>query len=79
MRDSGMVIDWSHMILMARYVDKLYWWCWWRYFSWYLAYGGGMAVRFGDLWSWLRPHWRYLDKLESIPGYNITPTNEVFG
>ncbi|MCW0468791.1 hypothetical protein OH492_04820 [Vibrio chagasii] len=28
MRDSGMVIDWSHMILMARYVDKLYWWCW---------------------------------------------------
>ncbi|WP_413283855.1 thymidine phosphorylase [Vibrio sp. MA40-2] len=81
MRDSGMVIDWAHMNFDGPIVDKH-------------STGGVGDVTSLMLGPMVAACGGYvpmisgrglghtggtLDKLESIPGYNITPTNEVFG
>ncbi len=81
MRDSGMVIDWSHMNFDGPIVDKH-------------STGGVGDVTSLMLGPMVAACGGYvpmisgrglghtggtLDKLESIPGYNITPSNEVFG
>ncbi|OAN14206.1 thymidine phosphorylase [Photobacterium jeanii] len=81
MRDSGMVIDWSHMEFDGPIVDKH-------------STGGVGDVTSLMLGAMVAACGGYipmisgrglghtggtLDKLESIPGYNITPTNDVFG
>lgn len=81
MRDSGMVIDWSHMNFDGPIVDKH-------------STGGVGDVTSLMLGPMVAACGGYvpmisgrglghtggtLDKLESIPGYNITPTNDVFG
>ncbi|XAW89976.1 thymidine phosphorylase [Vibrio sp. CDRSL-10 TSBA] len=81
MRDSGMVIDWSAMNFAGPIVDKH-------------STGGVGDVTSLMLGPMVAACGGYvpmisgrglghtggtLDKLESIPGYNITPSNEVFG
>lgn len=81
MRDSGMVIDWAHMNFDGPIVDKH-------------STGGVGDVTSLMLGPMVAACGGYvpmisgrglghtggtLDKLESIPGYNITPTNDVFG
>lgn len=81
MRDSGMVINWDHMNFDGPIVDKH-------------STGGVGDVTSLMLGPMVAACGGYvpmisgrglghtggtLDKLESIPGYNITPTNEVFG
>ncbi|WEM41826.1 thymidine phosphorylase [Photobacterium sp. DA100] len=81
MRDSGMVIDWSHMNFDGPIVDKH-------------STGGVGDVTSLMLGPMVAACGGYvpmisgrglghtggtLDKLEAIPGYNITPSNEVFG
>ncbi|GEA51089.1 thymidine phosphorylase [Vibrio inusitatus NBRC 102082] len=81
MRDSGMVIDWSHMNFDGPIVDKH-------------STGGVGDVTSLMLGPMVAACGGYvpmisgrglghtggtLDKLESIPGYNITPNNDVFG
>ncbi|PSW18933.1 thymidine phosphorylase [Photobacterium sanctipauli] len=81
MRDSGMVIDWSHMNFDGPIVDKH-------------STGGVGDVTSLMLGPMVAACGGYvpmisgrglghtggtLDKLESIPGYNITPSNDVFG
>ena len=81
MRDSGMVIDWDHMNFDGPIVDKH-------------STGGVGDVTSLMLGPMVAACGGYvpmisgrglghtggtLDKLESIPGYNITPSNEVFG
>ncbi|GAD80985.1 thymidine phosphorylase [Vibrio ezurae] len=81
MRDSGMVIDWSHMNFDGPIVDKH-------------STGGVGDVTSLMLGPMVAACGGYvpmisgrglghtggtLDKLESIPGYNITPENDVFG
>lgn len=81
MRDSGMVIDWSHMNFDGPIVDKH-------------STGGVGDVTSLMLGPMVAACGGYvpmisgrglghtggtLDKLEAIPGYNITPTNDVFG
>ena len=81
MRDSGMVIDWSHMNFGGPIVDK------------HSPGGvgdvtslmlGPMVAACGGFVPMISGRGLghtggTLDKLESIPGYNITPTNDVFG
>ena len=81
MRDSGMVIDWSHMNFGGPIVDK------------HSTGGVGdvTSLMLGPLVAacggfvpmisgrGLGHTGGTLDKLESIPGYNITPSNDVFG
>ncbi|MGI9916966.1 thymidine phosphorylase [Vibrio owensii] len=81
MRDSGMVIDWSHMNFGGPIVDK------------HSTGGVGdvTSLMLGPMMAacggfvpmisgrGLGHTGGTLDKLESIPGYNITPTNDVFG
>ncbi|USH01942.1 thymidine phosphorylase [Grimontia kaedaensis] len=81
MRDSGMVIDWSHMNFDGPIVDKH-------------STGGVGDVTSLMLGPMVAACGGYvpmisgrglghtggtLDKLEAIPGYNITPNNDVFG
>ncbi|GAM64962.1 thymidine phosphorylase [Vibrio ishigakensis] len=81
MRDSGMVLNWDHMGFDGPVVDKH-------------STGGVGDVTSLMLGPMVAACGGYipmisgrglghtggtLDKLESIPGYNITPTNEVFG
>ncbi|WP_325893765.1 thymidine phosphorylase [Grimontia sp. NTOU-MAR1] len=81
MRDSGMVIDWSHMNFEGPIVDKH-------------STGGVGDVTSLMLGPMVAACGGYvpmisgrglghtggtLDKLEAIPGYNITPNNDVFG
>ncbi|KLV04462.1 thymidine phosphorylase [Photobacterium aquae] len=81
MRDSGMVIDWSHMNFDGPIVDKH-------------STGGVGDVTSLMLGPMVAACGGYvpmisgrglghtggtLDKLEAIPGYDITPSNEVFG
>ncbi|NGN97722.1 thymidine phosphorylase [Grimontia sp. S25] len=81
MRDSGMVIDWSHMNFDGPIVDKH-------------STGGVGDVTSLMLGPMVAACGGYvpmisgrglghtggtLDKLEAIPGYNITPSNDVFG
>lgn len=80
MRDSGMVIDWSHMNFGGPIVDKHSTGGVGDVTSNAWSNGGCMWwFRTNDLWSWSWYTGGTLDKLESIPGYNITPTNDVFG
>ncbi|MBD1571953.1 thymidine phosphorylase [Vibrio sp. S17_S38] len=81
MRDSGMVIDWSHMNFSGPIVDK------------HSTGGvgdvtslmlGAMVAACGGFVPMISGRGLghtggTLDKLESIPGYNIMPTNELFG
>ncbi|CZF77962.1 thymidine phosphorylase [Grimontia marina] len=81
MRDSGMVIDWSHMNFDGPIVDK------------HSTGGVGdvTSLMLGPMVSacggyvpmisgrGLGHTGGTLDKLEAIPGYNITPNNDVFG
>lgn len=81
MRDSGTVIDWSHMNFNAPIVDK------------HSTGGvgdvtslmlGPMVAACGGVVPMISGRGLghtggTLDKLESIPGYNITPSNDVFG
>ncbi|OEF25854.1 thymidine phosphorylase [Vibrio rumoiensis] len=81
MRDSGMVIDWSHMNFTGPIVDK------------HSTGGvgdvtslmlGAMVAACGGFVPMISGRGLghtggTLDKLESIPGYNIMPSNEVFG
>ncbi|MGO2499196.1 MAG: thymidine phosphorylase [Vibrio litoralis] len=81
MRDSGMVIDWSHMNFPGPIVDK------------HSTGGvgdvtslmlGAMIAACGGFVPMISGRGLghtggTLDKLESIPGYNIMPSNEVFG
>ncbi|MCZ0922963.1 thymidine phosphorylase [Vibrio diabolicus] len=81
MRDSGMVIDWSHMNFGGPIVDK------------HSTGGVGdvTSLMLGPMVAacdgfvpmisgrGLGHTGGTLDKLESIPGYNITPSNDVFG
>lgn len=81
MRDSGMVIDWSHMNFSGPIVDK------------HSTGGvgdvtslmlGAMVAACGGFVPMISGRGLghtggTLDKLESIPGYNIVPSNEVFG
>ncbi|MBA5762290.1 thymidine phosphorylase [Vibrio sp. 404] len=81
MRDSGMVIDWSHMNFAGPIVDKHSTGGVGDVTSLMLgpmvaACGGFVPMISG---RGLGHTGGTLDKLESIPGYNITPTNEVFG
>ncbi|MGF1908899.1 thymidine phosphorylase [Vibrio kasasachensis] len=81
MRDSGMVIDWSHMNFSGPIVDKHSTGGVGDVTSLMLgpmvaACGGFVPMISG---RGLGHTGGTLDKLESIPGYNITPTNEVFG
>ncbi|PSV25954.1 MULTISPECIES: thymidine phosphorylase [unclassified Photobacterium] len=81
MRDSGMVIDWGYMHFDGPIVDKH-------------STGGVGDVTSLMLGAMVAACGGYvpmisgrglghtggtLDKLEAIPGYNITPTNDVFG
>lgn len=81
MRDSGMVIDWSHMNFDGPIVDKHSTGGVGDVTSLMLgpmvaACGGFVPMISG---RGLGHTGGTLDKLESIPGYNITPSNEVFG
>lgn len=81
MRDSGMVLDWSHMNFDGPIVDKHSTGGVGDVTSLMLgpmvaACGGFVPMISG---RGLGHTGGTLDKLESIPGYNITPTNEVFG
>lgn len=81
MRDSGMVIDWSHMDFGGPIVDKHSTGGVGDVTSLMLgpmvaACGGFVPMISG---RGLGHTGGTLDKLESIPGYNITPTNDVFG
>ncbi|MFC1234511.1 thymidine phosphorylase [Vibrio sp. F74] len=81
MRDSGMVIDWDHMNFGGPIVDKHSTGGVGDVTSLMLgpmvaACGGFVPMISG---RGLGHTGGTLDKLESIPGYNITPTNEVFG
>ena len=81
MRDSGMVIDWSHMNFGGPIVDKHSTGGVGDVTSLMLgpmvaACGGFIPMISG---RGLGHTGGTLDKLESIPGYNITPTNDVFG
>ncbi|WP_394150783.1 thymidine phosphorylase [Vibrio maritimus] len=81
MRDSGMVIDWSHMNFGGPIVDKHSTGGVGDVTSLMLgpmiaACGGFVPMISG---RGLGHTGGTLDKLEAIPGYNITPTNEVFG
>ncbi len=80
MRDSGMVIDWSHMNFGGPIVDKHSTGGVGDVTSLMLgpmvaACGGFVPMISG---RGLGHTGGTLDKLESIPGYNITPTNDVF-
>lgn len=80
MRDSGMVIDWSHMNFGGPIVDKHSTGGVGDVTSLMLgpmvaACGGFVPMISG---RGLGHTGGTLDKLEAIPGYNITPTNEVF-
>ena len=81
MRDSGMVIDWSHMNFAGPIVDKHSTGGVGDVTSLMLgpmvaACGGFVPMISG---RGLGHTGGTLDKLESILGYNITPTNDVFG
>ncbi|MHC6528253.1 thymidine phosphorylase [Vibrio proteolyticus] len=81
MRDSGMVIDWSHMNFSGPIVDKHSTGGVGDVTSLMLgpmvaACGGFVPMISG---RGLGHTGGTLDKLEAIPGYNITPTNDVFG
>ena len=81
MRDSGVVIDWSHMDFDGPIVDKHSTGGVGDLTSLILgpmvaACGGFVPMISG---RGLAHSGGTLDKLESIPGYNITPTNKVFG
>ncbi|PFG55443.1 thymidine phosphorylase [Vibrio sp. ES.051] len=81
MRDSGMVIDWSHMNFGGPIVDKHSTGGVGDVTSLMLgpmvaACGGFVPMISG---RGLGHTGGTLDKLESIPGYNITPTNDIFG
>ncbi|PMH41177.1 thymidine phosphorylase [Vibrio sp. 10N.286.49.B3] len=81
MRDSGMVIDWEHMNFGGPIVDKHSTGGVGDVTSLMLgpmvaACGGFVPMISG---RGLGHTGGTLDKLESIPGYNITPTNDVFG
>lgn len=81
MRDSGMVIDWDHMNFGGPIVDKHSTGGVGDVTSLMLgpmvaACGGFVPMISG---RGLGHTGGTLDKLESIPGYNITPTNDVFG
>ncbi|UTZ22576.1 thymidine phosphorylase [Vibrio campbellii] len=81
MRDSGMVIDWSHMNFGGPIVDKHSTGGVGDVTSLMLgpmvaACGGFVPMISG---RGLGHTGGTLDKLESIPGYNITPKNDVFG
>ncbi|MHA2827166.1 thymidine phosphorylase [Vibrio harveyi] len=81
MRDSGMVINWSHMNFGGPIVDKHSTGGVGDVTSLMLgpmvaACGGFVPMISG---RGLGHTGGTLDKLESIPGYNITPTNDVFG
>ncbi|NOH80677.1 thymidine phosphorylase [Vibrio sp. RE86] len=81
MRDSGMVIDWGHKEFGGPIVDKHSTGGVGDVTSLMLgpmvaACGGFVPMISG---RGLGHTGGTLDKLESIPGYNITPTNEVFG
>ncbi|MBN3491447.1 thymidine phosphorylase [Vibrio neptunius] len=81
MRDSGMVIDWSHKEFGGPIVDKHSTGGVGDVTSLMLgpmvaACGGFVPMISG---RGLGHTGGTLDKLESIPGYNITPTNQVFG
>ncbi|MCK6262440.1 thymidine phosphorylase [Vibrio sp. ZSDE26] len=81
MRDSGMVIDWDYMNFDGPIVDKHSTGGVGDVTSLMLgpmvaACGGFVPMISG---RGLGHTGGTLDKLESIPGYNITPTNDVFG
>ncbi|GLQ71531.1 thymidine phosphorylase [Vibrio penaeicida] len=81
MRDSGMVINWDHMNFGGPIVDKHSTGGVGDVTSLMLgpmvaACGGFVPMISG---RGLGHTGGTLDKLESIPGYNITPNNEVFG
>ncbi|QIA64122.1 thymidine phosphorylase [Vibrio astriarenae] len=81
MRDSGMVIDWSHMNFGGPIVDKHSTGGVGDVTSLMLgpmvaACGGFVPMISG---RGLGHTGGTLDKLESIPGYNITPSNDGFG
>ncbi|HHX8391984.1 TPA: thymidine phosphorylase [Vibrio alginolyticus] len=81
MRDSGMVIDWSHLNFGGPIVDKHSTGGVGDVTSLMLgpmvaACGGFVPMISG---RGLGHTGGTLDKLESIPGYNITPSNDVFG
>ncbi|HHX8630070.1 thymidine phosphorylase [Vibrio diabolicus] len=81
MRDSGMVIDWSHVNFGGPIVDKHSTGGVGDVTSLMLgpmvaACGGFVPMISG---RGLGHTGGTLDKLESIPGYNITPSNDVFG
>lgn len=81
MRDSGMVLNWDHMGFDGPVVDKHSTGGVGDVTSLMLgpmvaACGGFVPMISG---RGLGHTGGTLDKLESIPGYNITPTNEVFG
>ncbi|HHX8277269.1 TPA: thymidine phosphorylase [Vibrio diabolicus] len=81
MRDSGMVINWSHMNFGGPIVDKHSTGGVGDVTSLMLgpmvaACGGFVPMISG---RGLGHTGGTLDKLESIPGYNITPSNDVFG
>ncbi|OBT06606.1 thymidine phosphorylase [Vibrio sp. UCD-FRSSP16_10] len=81
MRDSGMVIDWGHMNFYGPIVDKHSTGGVGDVTSLMLgpmvaACGGFVPMISG---RGLGHTGGTLDKLESIPGYNITPNNDVFG
>ncbi|MDU9592955.1 MULTISPECIES: thymidine phosphorylase [unclassified Vibrio] len=81
MRDSGMVIDWSHMNFGGPIVDKHSTGGVGDVTSLMLgpmvaACGGFVPMISG---RGLGHTGGTLDKLESIPGYNIIPSNDVFG
>ncbi|MCS0384312.1 thymidine phosphorylase [Vibrio diabolicus] len=81
MRDSGMVIDWSHMNFGGPIVDKHSTGGVGDVTSLMLgpmvaACGGFVPMISG---RGLGHTGGTLDKLESIPGYNITPSNDIFG
>ncbi|MBD1555644.1 thymidine phosphorylase [Vibrio sp. S9_S30] len=81
MRDSGMVINWDHMNFEGPIVDKHSTGGVGDVTSLMLgpmvaACGGFVPMISG---RGLGHTGGTLDKLESIPGYNITPNNEVFG
>ncbi|TMX56991.1 thymidine phosphorylase [Vibrio alginolyticus] len=81
MRDSGMVIDWNHMNFGGPIVDKHSTGGVGDVTSLMLgpmvaACGGFVPMISG---RGLGHTGGTLDKLESIPGYNITPSNDVFG
>lgn len=81
MRDSGMVVDWSHMAFSGPVVDKHSTGGVGDVTSLMLgpmvaACGGFVPMISG---RGLGHTGGTLDKLESISGYNITPSNEIFG